>query len=73
MQQNRLTSFASYSLDQSFSVLGKNREVVLLMALGSLLGDFLGGQLLGIIPTLVLLPFLSLILLFSAVKLWHHQ
>jgi uncharacterized protein len=68
-----LTSFARYSLDQSFSVLGKNREFVLLMALGSLLGAFLGGQLLVIMPTFILLPFLSMILLFSAVKLWYHQ
>lgn len=67
-----LTSFRRYSLDQSFSVLGKNREFVLIMALGSLLGAFLGGQLLGIMPTFILLPFLSMILLISAVKLWHH-
>jgi uncharacterized membrane protein YfcA len=68
-----LTSFGRYSLDQSFSVLEKNCEFVLLMAIGSLLGAFIGGQLLGIIPTFILLPFLSMILLFSAVKLWNHQ
>jgi len=43
------------------------------MAAGSLLGAFLGGQLLGIIPASVLLPFLSLILLISAIKVWRHQ
>jgi len=68
-----LTSFGRYSLDRSFSVLGQNRNFVLLMAAGSLLGAFLGGRLLGIIPESVLLPFLSLILLISAIKVWRHQ
>jgi uncharacterized membrane protein YfcA len=62
-----LTSFGRYSLDRSFSVLGQNRNFVLLMAARSLLGAFLGGQLLGIIPESVLLPFLPLILLISAI------
>ncbi len=68
-----LTSFGRYSLDQSFSVLGKNRQFVLVMAAGSLLGTFLGGQLLGKIPDAILLPSLALILLISAIKVWHHQ
>jgi len=68
-----LTSFGRYSLDRSFSVLGQNRNFVLLMAAGSLLGAFLGGRLLDIIPESVLLHFLSLILLISAIKVWRHQ
>ena len=68
-----LTSFGRYSLDRSFSVLGQNRNFMLLMAAGSLLGACLGGQLLDIVPESMLLPFLSLILLISAIKVWRHQ
>jgi uncharacterized membrane protein YfcA len=68
-----LTSFGRYSRDSSFVVLGHNREFILQMAIGSLFGAFLGGQLLGIISEGVLLPFLALILLISAIKVWHHQ
>ena len=65
--------FWSLQFRPELSVMGKNRNFVLLMAAGSLLGAFFGGQLLGIIPESVLLPFLSLILLISAIKVWRHQ
>ena len=68
-----LTSFGRYSGDSSFALLGHNREFILQMSIGSLLGAFLGGQLLGIIPEGVLLPFLALILVISATKVWRHQ
>ena len=67
-----LTSFGRYSMDQSFAVLGQNRRFLLQMAAGSLLGAFLGGRLLGVIPEGVLLPLLALILLISAIKVWRH-
>lgn len=67
-----LTSFARYSGDQSFAVLGRNRRFVLVMAAGSVLGAFLGGRLLGIVPAGVLLPLLAAILLISAKKVWRH-
>lgn len=67
-----LTSFGRYSMDQSFAILGQNRRFLLHMAAGSLLGAFLGGRLLGVIPEGVLLPFLALILLISAIKVWRH-
>lgn len=67
-----LTGFSRYSTDKSFAVLGQNRRFVLLMAVGSLLGAFLGGQLLGLIPSGVLLPALAAILLVSALKVWRH-
>jgi uncharacterized membrane protein YfcA len=67
-----VTGFTRYSRDKSFAVLGKNRRFVLVMALGSLTGAFLGGQLLGIVPSVVLLPLLAGILVISAVKIWHH-
>ena len=33
----------------------------------------IGGQLLGIVPSAVLLPMLALILIVSAVKVWNHK
>lgn len=68
-----LTGFTRYSKDQSFAVLGQNRGFVFVMAAGSLLGAYLGGQLLGIIPGAVLLPLLAVILVISAVKIWRHR
>jgi uncharacterized membrane protein YfcA len=60
------------SRDRSFLVLGENRGFVLTMALGSIVGSFIGGQLLGIVPARVLLLLLALILVLSARKVWRH-
>jgi uncharacterized protein len=68
-----LVGFARYSRDQSFSVLGKNITFVLLMAAGSIVGTFLGGLLLGLVPTGILLPLLAALLVISAVKVWTHE
>jgi len=68
-----LVGFARYSRDRSFVVLGENRSFALVMAIGSIVGSFIGGQLLGIIPTSVLLPLLGLILVVSAFKVWRHK
>ncbi len=42
------------------------------MAIGSISGTLLGGLLLGVVPTLVLIPLLVLLLLLSALKVWRH-
>ena len=68
-----LVGFARYSLDRSFIVLGENRSFVLVMAAGSILGTFIGGQLLGLVPSPVLLPLLAVILVLSAIKVWRHK
>lgn len=68
-----LVGFARYSRDQSFAVLGRNRAFLLVMAAGSIVGTFIGGLLLGVIPSAVLLPALAAILLISAVKVWRHR
>lgn len=68
-----LVGFSRYSRDQSFSVLGRNRTFVLVMAVGSIVGTFLGGRLLGIVPGFMLLPSLAVILLISSVKVWRHK
>jgi uncharacterized membrane protein YfcA len=43
------------------------------MAAGSMVGTFIGGRLLGLVPTHVLLPLLASVLAISAVKVWRHQ
>lgn len=68
-----VVGFARYSRDGSFAVIGKNKAFLLLMAAGSLIGTFVGGQLLGIVPDAVLLPLLAAILIISAVKMWSHR
>lgn len=68
-----LVGFARYSGDQSFAVLGRNRTFLFTMAAGSIVGTFIGGRLLGIIPSTFLLPGLAAILLISAVKVWRHR
>jgi len=57
-----LVGFARYSRDRSFVVLSENRGFVFVMAIGSIVGTFIGGRLLGFVPTAVLLPLLALIL-----------
>lgn len=64
--------FARYSQDSSFSVLGRNRNFVLVMAAGSIVGTVIGGHLLGLVPSGLLLPILAAILLVSAWKMWRH-
>jgi uncharacterized protein len=65
-----LVGFTRYSRDRSFVVLGENRGFVLVMAAGSIAGSFIGGRLLGLVPSPILLPLLAVILVISAVKVW---
>lgn len=67
-----VVGFTRYSRDRSFVVLAENRTFVLVMAIGSIIGTGIGGQLLGIVPSAVLLPLLAGILLLSAAKIWRH-
>lgn len=68
-----IVGFTRYSRDRSFAVLGENVCFVLVMAAGSIAGSFIGGQLLGLVPSAVLLPLLAVILVISAVKVWRHR
>jgi len=68
-----IAAFARYSLDRSFAVLGRNRAFVLVMAAGSIAGSFIGGQLLGVVPSSFLLAPLAVILVISAAKIWRHR
>lgn len=67
-----VAAFARYSRDGSFAVLARERPFILLMALGSICGTFVGGLLLGMVPGTVLLPALAVILILSAWKIWRH-
>ena len=68
-----LVGFTRYSRDQSFSAIRNNRLFLLVMAAGSIVGTFIGGLLLGIIPNGVLLPALAALLIASSVKVWRHK
>lgn len=68
-----ITGFARYSRDQTFAVVGRNHTFLLAMAAGSIVGAFIGAQLVGMIPSAVLLPVLAAILVISAVKIWAHK
>lgn len=67
-----LVAFARYSQDNSFQALRDNKPLVLAMTIGSIAGTLLGGLLLGVVSTFVLIPLLVLLLLLSAVKVWRH-
>jgi uncharacterized membrane protein YfcA len=68
-----LTGFSRYSRDRSFVVLRERAPFLAAMAAGSIAGSALGGALVGLVPSGVLLPALSLILLVSAFGLWRHR
>lgn len=68
-----IVGFTRYSLDQSFCIIRTEWRFLAVMAVGSLLGAFLGGQLLDVVPMSVLLPLLAVILVLSAVKIWCHR
>jgi uncharacterized protein len=68
-----IAGFTRYSRDQSFQVISIKWHFIAVMAAGSMVGSYLGGKLLGIVPTPVLLPLLAAILLASAFKVWRHS
>lgn len=67
-----LVALARYSRDQNFAVLAANSHFVLVMALASIAGTMLGGLLLGVVPSAVLIPLLCGLLIVSAGKVWQH-
>ena len=68
-----LVGFTRYSRDKSFSIIKEQKRFLLIMAAGSLVGAYVGGRLLGVIPTTYLLPVLAVILVVSSVKVWRHS
>lgn len=67
-----IVGFARYSRDDAFATLARNKRFVVVMAVGSIVGSFVGGHLLGLVPSSVLLPALAAILILSSVKVWRH-
>lgn len=67
-----ITAFSRYRRDNSFKVIKVQRGFILLMAIGSMIGAFVGGQLLGVVPAGTLHPLLSVILIISSIKIWRH-
>ncbi len=65
-----IVGFTRYSKDKSFAVIHTERRFLAILAAGSVVGAFIGGRLLGIIPTAMLLPMLATILVISAIKIW---
>lgn len=68
-----MVGFARYSRDRSFDALRGNKAFVLVMAVGSMIGAFLGAQLLGLVSERILVPLLVALLVFSAVNIWTHS
>ncbi len=67
-----LVGFARYTGADAFSVLRKERSLLISMASGSIFGAFLGSLLLGFVPTQMLLTMLGIILIISAIKTFQH-
>jgi len=67
-----IVGFARYTSSDAFDVLRKERPLGGWMAIGSILGAALGGVLLGLVPTRLLLALLGVVLLISAIKTFKH-
>lgn len=68
-----LVGFARYSKDSSFIVLRNYRHFAIVMASGSIFGALIGSQMLGWIPSDMLIPLLTVILIASAIKVARHH
>lgn len=68
-----VVGFLRYSQDRAFDTLRSHKDFVWTMAAGSIAGAWLGGALLGVVPSAWLLPGLSVILVVSAIKVWRHR
>lgn len=67
-----LVAFFRYSRDQAFGVLREYPGFVVAMAAGSVVGTVIGGLLLGVVPSAVIVPLVVVLLLLSAWKVWRH-
>ncbi|WP_175857986.1 sulfite exporter TauE/SafE family protein [Burkholderia anthina] len=67
-----IVGFARYTRSDSFAVLRAERALLRSMAVGSILGAALGGLLLGLVPTHLMMTLLGMILLVSSVKTFQH-
>lgn len=68
-----LVAFARYSRAGTLAVLRGNPRFVVAMTAGSIAGTLLGGLLLGVVPTTVLISSLAGLLVLSAAGVWRHR
>jgi len=68
-----IVGFARYTSSNAFSVIRNEQQLFRWMVLGSILGAAIGGLLLGLIPTKLLMTLLGFILLVSAIKTFQHK
>jgi uncharacterized membrane protein YfcA len=68
-----LVAFARYSRSSSFRVIRENKRFVLTMSAGSVAGTLIGGLLLGVASSTVLIPLLVMLMLASSVTIWRHE
>lgn len=67
-----IVGFARYTSSDAFAVLRQERPLLRWMAAGSILGAALGGMLLGLMSTHLMMTILGVILLVSAIKTFQH-
>jgi uncharacterized membrane protein YfcA len=67
-----LVGFARYSSSEAFDVLRREKMLFRWMVAGSILGAGMGGMLLDVMPTRLLMTVLGAILMISAVKTFRH-
>ena len=68
-----IVGFARYSRSEPFAILRHEKLLLVWMVAGSILGAGVGGLLLGLFPTQLLVGLLGFILLVSAVKTFQHS
>ena len=68
-----LVGFTRYSRTAPSPSSPGTKDFVAVMALGSIVGAFIGGRLLGIVPEQCSCRCLALILVASSVKVWRHE
>ena len=64
--------FARYTQADAFVVLRQERPLMRWMVAGSILGAAVGGMLVGLVPTRLLMSLLGVVLLLSAIKTFQH-
>ncbi|MBP2226763.1 putative membrane protein YfcA [Azospirillum agricola] len=67
-----IVGFARYTRSDAFDILRQEQSLFRWMVVGSILGAAVGGMLLGMVPTNVLMTLLGVILLVSAIKTFRH-
>jgi uncharacterized protein len=67
-----ITAFVRYSQSGAIQLFKRERKFLGLMALGSIFGSAIGGKLVGVIPSDILIFILGSILLISAIKTFRH-